>query len=245
MPRIGNVCVSVLREESDHTGQLVEALCAAHPHFLPIALDCTGIRNGESYRYASIASIRRSVMPALAEQGLWLQHVYTDTERGEHVVTVLRHKTNEYITSSSLVPAIPDAQERKGVKTLLCRTHVEGMLSVITEEDTDGKQEPGVSPEDAARWKSNLALAEAAVALATDDATLTRYVSVAQERVQSGLLPPGADELIESLCKKRSLALKEKSSANDAGTTGTEESAAAGGAGRSRGGKRSNAGTGA
>ena len=39
MPRIGNIHVSVLMEESESTGQMVQALCDAYPDFLPIPLD--------------------------------------------------------------------------------------------------------------------------------------------------------------------------------------------------------------
>ena len=234
MPRIGNITVSVLREESSTTGALVEALCSAHPEFPPVSLDSEGRRDGHSYRYASISAIRRAVMPALCRHGIWMHHVYGESEGGDCVVTMLRHKTGEYITSTLRIPHLADVQERKAAMTLLCRTAIEGLLSISAEEDTDAQNVAENSGVDAAtqkKWKANMEIAEAAVALATDDATLTRYVNVAKQRVQSGAMPPDAVERIESLCQKRSTHLKEKTSAGNEGTVGDQGPDAAGSGG--------------
>ena len=238
MPRIGNITVSVLREESAATGNLIEALCAAQPEFPPIPLDSDGFRDGHSYRYASISAIRRAVVPALAKHGIWMNHVYGENEGGDYVVTMLRHKTGEYITSTLRIPHISDVQDRKGAMTLLCRTAIEGLLSISTEEDTDASDVQSDEPQDAEpavdaatkeRWRNNLALAEAAVAMATDDATLTRYLNVAKQRVASGDMPPFAVERIKALCDSRSAHLnKEKTSAGDESPAGDEGPDAAG-----------------
>ena len=234
MPRIGNIAVSVLREESSTTGALVEALCSAHPEFPPVPLDSEGSRDGHSYRYASISAIRRAVMPALAKHGIWMNHLYGENEGGDYVVTMLRHKTGEYITSTLRIPHLADVQERKAAMTLLCRTAIEGLLSISTEEDTDAQsvaEHSGVDEATQKKWKTNMEIAEAAVALATDDSTLARYVNVAKQRVQSGAMPPDAVERIESLCQKRSTHLKEKTNAGNEGTAGDQGPDAAGGGG--------------
>lgn len=257
MPKIGNITVSVLREESASTGNLIEALCAAHPEFPPIPMDQVGRReDGEEYRYASIASIRRAVMPALTRHGIWMHHVYGENESGEYVVTMLRHKTGEYITSTLRIPYISDVQAHKANRTLLCRTGIEGLLSVATEEDTDGSNEqseeqsdaPAVDAATKERWRNNLALAEAAVAMALDEATLTRYVNVAKQRVASGDMPPDAVARIQKLCDDRLDTIsKEKTRAGSEGTAGSEGPDAAGGGSGEQDRKRAKrvAGTGA
>ena len=249
MPRIGNIHVSVLREESESTGQMVQALCDAYPDFLPIPLDSEGRRDGQSYRYASIAAIRRCVMPALARHGVWMQHVYGSNDESTYVVTLLRHVSGEYLTSTLRVPEISDPQERKAQQTLLCRTSIEGLLSISTEEDTDAQStgESGVDEETQRKWTQNLALAEAAICLAKDEATLERYRAVAKKRVASGDMPPGADERVSQLVDKRLESLKENND-GDAGNEGTDsgegEAATGSGDGRAHRGRR-RVGTGA
>jgi hypothetical protein len=234
MPKIGSLTVSMFREESESTGQITEAVCAAQLEFPPIHYDSDGFRDGEKYRYASISSIRRCVVPVLAKHGVLMQHIYGDSERGAYVTTILRHKTGEYLTSTLRIPPISDIQDAKAAKTLLCRTAIEGLLSITTEEDTDGRDvavmedAPKVDAETQRKWQQNLALAEAAVCMATDDATLEKYLNVAKKRVASGDMPPDAVERIESLCKERSTQLKEKRDDRNEGTSGDQGPDAAG-----------------
>lgn len=251
MPKIGNITVSMYREESEATGKVVEALCAAQADFPPIQMDSTGIRDGESYRYASISAIRRGVVPVLARHGIWMQHVYGESEHA-WVTTILRHKSGEYLTSTLRIPPIHDIHERKAAMTLLCRTAIEGLLSISTEEDTDAsdvgvvEQQSEVDGATKEKWARNFGLAAAAVALAPDDATLTKYVSVAEKRVASGDMPPDAVERIKELCESRSRELKEKADVGAEGTAGSEGPDAAGsGSGQTNRKRRGVAGVGA
>ena len=107
--------------------------------FSAIALDKQGTRNGSPYRYASISSIRKATQLPLCKNGLVLHHVYGYTDSNEYIITVLRHSTNQYIASASPLPRSLDPQSHKGNKTLLCRTHMEGMLGIVTEDDDDGE----------------------------------------------------------------------------------------------------------
>jgi hypothetical protein len=251
MPKIGNITATIWREESETTGELVAALCAAHPEFPPIKMDSDGFRNGEAYRYASVAAIRRAVMPALAKHGVWMQHIYSESTENCYTTTVLRHTSGEYITSTLLVPPIADIQERKGAMTLLCRTCIEGLLSISTEEDTDAQavsESTQVDAETRKRQEQNLALAEAAIALAGDDATLTRYVEVAKRRVESGDMAPHALDRIKSLCESRSKHLNKESDRGGDETTAGDQGPDAAGSGSgepNRGPKRRAAGVGA
>ena len=131
--------LSAYREESVTTSEITAALCSAATGFLPIHMDAEGTRDGIVYRYATIGSIRRSVCPALYANGIYVHHLYSDGEAGsEYLTTVLRHTSGEEITSTSPIPYYPDAQEHKARKTMTCKTHLEGLLSITVEEDTDG-----------------------------------------------------------------------------------------------------------
>lgn len=235
MPKIGNISVSLYREESDTTGKIVEALCAAQADFPVIQMDSTGFRDGESYRYASIGAIRRGVVPVLARHGIWMQHVYGESEGSAWVTTILRHKSGEYLTSTLRIPQIGDIHERKAAMTLLCRTAIEGLLSISTEEDKDARgvdaieQPQEVDDATQEKWATNMGLAEVAIAMANDDATLEKYMAVAEKRVASGDMPPDAVSRIKRLCESRSRELKEKADAGDKSTAGDEGANAGGG----------------
>lgn len=235
MPRLGNLVASVYREESATTGTLVDALCAASAEFLPIALDQEGYRDGRPYRYASVRSIRRSTQAALAKHGLWLNHVYGHTDQGTFCVTVLRHREGEYITSTLQVPQRADMQEQKSVMTLLCRTAIEGLLAICTEEDDDGACAATPSNEaQQAQWKANLALARKAIAEAASESDVARYVSLAEQRVKDGLMAPDAMQALATVRDERMKFLttkKEKNSADSTGNAGDQGADAA----RSRG----------
>jgi hypothetical protein len=131
--------LSCYKEESESTVEITKALCAAAPGFLPIILDAEGTRDGILYRYATLGSIRRSVGASLWANGVFMNHEYSEKADGaEYVTTNLRHTSGEFLSSTSPVHYYPDAQEHKARKTMTCKTHVEGLLSITVEEDTDG-----------------------------------------------------------------------------------------------------------
>lgn len=236
MPQIGNLMVSVYREESKHTGELTSAFCKAQQEFTPVVLDCEGRRGGESYRYGSIASIRRSTQSALAKHGLMCHHVYGSNDEGSYVVTVLRHTSGEYITSTLRIPHRDDVQEQKAAMTLLCRTALEGLLGVVAEEDDDGASvsSAAVDPEQAKRWASTLALALDSIAKAKDEAEVIKYRLIAFKRSQTGMLAPDAMQAITTACEDRMSQLtKEVSSVGSQTTAGTKGPNAAGSGGGS------------
>jgi len=254
--KIGNLTVSMYREESPATGKIVAALCAAHPEFPRIQFDSTGWRDGESYRYASIAAIRRAVMPVLARNGVWMQHIYGESDSMPWVTTILRHTSGEYLTSTLRVPQIADIQERKAAMTLLCRTAIEGLLSIATEEDSDGQgvqdvgveQAEPVDPATQKRWRANLELAAAAIGVAPDAATLEKYRGVAEKRIASGDMAPDALEQIDEAVEARAKQLTTKKEENDDGhdnASGNEDANAARGRRSGANRKRATAGTGA
>lgn len=244
MPQIGSLMVSVYREESKHTSDLIAAMCKAQPEFEPVVLDSTGYRNGQAYRYASIKSIRRATQTALAKHGLLCHHIYGQNDEGEYVVTVLRHVSGEYISSTLRIPRKDDVQESKAAKTLLCRTAIEGLLGIVTEDDDDGAC-VSVEPAKQAQWTRNLDLALKAIASAKTEADVVRYATLAADRIKEGTMAPEAMVQINNKCDERRAQMKGSKNADSARTVGTQGKDAA----RSRGGasdrdERQAAGTG-
>ena len=200
--------LSCYKEESESTAEITKALCAAAPGFLPIILDAEGTRDGISYRYATLGSIRRSVGASLWANGVFMNHEYSEKADGaEYVTTNLRHISGEFLSSTSPVHYYPDAQEHKARKTMTCKTHVEGLLSITVEEDTDGgniisKDELGQQMVDPSVVKT-LSNARMAIESAkTVDVADEKIVKV-QSYIQDGKLPADVlPEFVEIVRKK-------------------------------------------
>lgn len=232
MPRIGSFVQGLYRDESPATGEITKALCAAVLEYLPVELDEEGFKHGRKYRYASIHSIRRSIIAANCKHGLFINSVYGETDKGEFITTVLRHISGEYMASTSPVRHVDDFQDHKAGKTTLCRTHVEHLLGIATERDDDGASvvaATAVDAEQAKRWESTLALAVESIAKAKDSAEIVKFTNIARKRVETGMLAPNAMQAINEACKVRMSQLKEDGGADNQGTTGTEVADAAGG----------------
>lgn len=232
MPQIGNLMVSVYREESKFVGELIAAMCAAQADFLPVSLDCHGSRHGEVYRYASIKSIRRATQAALSAHGLVIHHVYGHNDEGEYVVTVLRHISDQYICSTLKIPPREDAQDHKAVKTLLCRTAIEGLLGIVTEDDDDAQsQSMEVDAQTRSIWATNIGMAKDAISRAESVERVNQLEALARTRIREGQMSPTADQEVAALCNDRRNALtkKEKTSANATRTAGDKVANAAGG----------------
>lgn len=248
MPKIGSFVMSVYREESPTLGQYQQALCAASAEFLPVVLDQEGFRGGRKYRYASIKSIRRATQPALAKHGLWLNHVYGNNDKGNFVVTILRHISGEFVTSLLPIPHREDMQEQKSVMTLLCRTAIEGLLAICTEEDDDGACLADADAEKRAQWEGNLTMALKAIREAKTEMDLERYAAMVAQRIKDGLMSPDAAPVVTAKCQERGIEIaneKEKSRANGARTAGDQgPNAAGGGSGPANRGVGKAAGTG-
>lgn len=230
MPQIGSFVQGIYRDESRYTAELVAALCQAALEYLPVELDEEGYRNGRSYKYASIHSIRRATLSANSKHGLLLNHVYGENDKGEYVTSVLRHTSGEYMASTSPVPLRDDVLDAKAAKTTLCRTHIEGLLGIVTERDTDAAVDATVSDEQRGLWATTWMAARAAIRTAHSLEAVDKYEATAMKRVSEGGLAPDITPEIERLCNERRDFLKE-AIANDerAGTVSSEKPNAAGG----------------
>lgn len=223
MKRALSLNVSIYREESQHTGELVESLCNASLEFLPIALDMKGVRDGQEYRYASLQSIRRSTQAPLARHGLWLHHVYGNNDEGSYVITLLRHKSGEFMSSTLRIPLVQEMQERKAWSTFLCRIATEGLLSICTEEDTDGEGLVDTSIEPVSlptsQQAANLEIALTKIKSAASVADLTRYQEIAQQRIEQGAFHPSAERAVNDAIAQRSAVIQQdKEQANAIGS---------------------------
>lgn len=232
MPRIGSFVQGIYRDESRTIGEIVAAVCAAQDEFAPVILDETGYRGGQAYKYASIHAIRRATGKALSKHRLLLNHVYGRNDEGECVTTVLRHVSGEYMASTSLVPDRDDVQDSKAVKTLLCRTHIEGLLGIVTEQDDDGQSQSSEKDQKRdAEWANAFSLAKTAILSARDLATVDRHLATVQSRIHEGRMAPGALQEIEELCAQRKKELspkKETASVKPARPVGDEGTDASG-----------------
>jgi len=234
MPRIGSFVQGIYRDESRTTAELTAALCAAAMEYLPVELDEDGYRGGHAYKYASIHSIRRATLAANCKHGIFVNHIYGDNDKGEYVTTVVRHVSGEYMSSTSPVKELHDVQDEKAGKTLLCRTHIEGLLGIITERDDDGQSAVASTKEAKQReaeWANAFSLAKAAVLGARDLVAVDRHLATVKARIHEGRMAPGALQEIESLCSQRRKELtpkKETSSAKTARPVGDEGKDASG-----------------
>lgn len=233
MPRIGNLVVSVYREESATTGSLTEALCAASLEFLPIELDSEGVRDdGTPYRYASVRAIRAATQAALSRHKVWINHVYGEDERGRYMTTVMRNNTNEWIASTMRVRAFAEVKDESAYQGLLIRKSLEGILAVVTEQDdngagcaSEGEEQTNETPQQA----SNFALAAKKVRSATSSEELDKYLALAKTRVEEGAFHKSALLRLAALADLRRMTFEEMSSADNTGTTGDQGADAAGG----------------
>jgi hypothetical protein len=234
MPQIGSFVQGIYRDESRYTAEITAALCAAAMEYLPVELDEDGYRGGHAYKYASIHSIRRATLAANCKHGIFVNHIYGDNDKGEYVTTVVRHVSGEYMSSTSPVKELHDVQDEKAGKTLLCRTHIEGLLGIITERDDDGASASQGAQQDKqqqAEWANAFSMAKAAILGARDLAAVDRHLATVKSRIHEGRMAPGVLQEVEQLCSQRKKELtpsKETSSAKAARPVGDEGKDAAG-----------------
>lgn len=124
-------------EKSPEIGQLIAALAAASLEFKTIVKDKWN--SHFSSNYADLASIRDAVDPALAKQGLRLIQMPTGSGAVVTVLSLLAHKSGEWIIASFSAEAKNGAAQSVGAATtFICRYAVINMLGLALGEDDDG-----------------------------------------------------------------------------------------------------------
>lgn len=120
---------------------------SANPHF----------RN----RYASLASVRDTITPALAAHGIAVLQLLGKSEVGVSCETVLTHESGEWISSTIELPASKqDAQGYGSACTYARRYALMAIVNVVGDEDDDAnaasKSPPANREADLARHIKNL-----------------------------------------------------------------------------------------
>jgi hypothetical protein len=225
MPRVGQLNVSVARDESCKTGKLGAALCVAIPQYGEIVLDKHEVRDGRSYQYASIASIRRAIMLPNCSEGITIQHCLDTNENGDILITTVRHG-EEYISSRSSVPWNQDQLEWKRNVTLRCRVHLEGLLGIVVE---DAHEEHAVrpsseQPEEPAEFQT----AKASLSHCPTRQAAANILDMAHKKN----FPPAQIKALKDIANERFPAAKEASSDKSNGSSGVKAKNAGGSRGR-------------
>lgn len=136
-------------EKSVDIGDLVAALALASLEFKPIVKDKWNPHF--SSNYADLASIREAVDSALARHGLRLLQMPTGAAANVTVLSLLAHKSGQWIMGSFTAEARNGSAQQVGAATtFICRYAVISMLGLALGEDDDGnstQKAPADGPE--------------------------------------------------------------------------------------------------
>jgi hypothetical protein len=155
--------------QSSSIGELAKALAAAQGKMRDAAYDRTNphFRN----RYATLASVRAAITPALSEHGL---AVVQTTEAGAEgavvVVTTLMHSSGEWIDGRMEMPvAKRDAQGVGSALTYARRYALAAIVGVASDEDDDGEEAVGRSRQIIATTNGEAGAQRAAIVAAMEE----------------------------------------------------------------------------
>ena len=96
-----------------------------HPHF--------------KSKFASLASVRRAVLPALLKHGIAVTQLLSNSDSGNlKCETVLFHKTGQWLSNTLVVPGKLDAHGIGSAATYARRYSLMGIVCVVGDEDDDG-----------------------------------------------------------------------------------------------------------
>lgn len=123
---------------SEQIGNLAAALALAQVKLKNPAFDSTNpaFRSG----FASLASVRNSIVPVYAEFGLSLLQDLTTNEQGVSCTTTILHKSGEYMTFGPFTMPVgkKDPWGIAGAATYAKRISAQGVAFVVGDEDDDG-----------------------------------------------------------------------------------------------------------
>jgi len=132
--------------KSESIANLVPALIAAKAKFGTIVRENEnpGFKRGNKVsKYADLATVINATEPALLENGLVLSQFPVNTDTRVGVLSILMHKSGEFIGKEFTLPIIKqDAQTGVAGITYARRTSWKGVLGVA-EEDDDGNKAAG------------------------------------------------------------------------------------------------------
>jgi hypothetical protein len=125
---------------SEGIAQLAEALSQAQGEMKNPVFD--SLNPHFRSKYASLASVRDAITPALSKHGLSITQLPINNEDGQVAVeTTLMHKSGEYVSCTLTIPtAKRDAHGFGAALTYARRYSLQSIVSVSAEEDTDGNE---------------------------------------------------------------------------------------------------------
>lgn len=169
-------------EMSETVGKLAEALAKAQGNIETIAKNKTADMDKYDYNYADLAAVLEGCRPQLSAEGIAIiQAPYISEDGSIGVTTALVHSSGEWMRSGiSHSMKLGKWQDLGGALTYLRRYSLSAMVSVASEDDTDGaelkskpkarsKSEPEPGPEPTWADKSQK-IADAVKASATAEA---------------------------------------------------------------------------
>jgi hypothetical protein len=121
--------------------KLYEALAKAQGEFELVAFDKTNPHFKS--KFASLASIRKSIQPALSKYGIALLQPWKDLPNGDIIIsTILAHASGERIESSCLLVRGAKSDQLFGASvTYMRRYQISSLLGIAAEEDDDGEED--------------------------------------------------------------------------------------------------------
>lgn len=147
-------------EMSESVGKLAEALAKAQGNIETIAKNQTADMEKYNYHYADLAAVLEGCRPQLSAEGIAIvQAPYVSEDGAIGVATTLAHSSGEWMrcrVAHSM--KLGKWQDLGGALTYLRRYSLSAMVSVASEDDTDGaelkaapkprqKKEPEPEPE--------------------------------------------------------------------------------------------------
>lgn len=141
-------------EFSSEIGEIAGALATAQGKMKNAVKDRTNPHFKNTY--ATLASVRDAVTPALSENGLSVVQLNEPHEERSLVVvvTILMHKSGQWIRSRIAMPATKaDAQGIGSALTYARRYALSGILNISSEDDDDGEEAVAAPPQREAKQK--------------------------------------------------------------------------------------------
>lgn len=123
---------------SETQTELVKALLAAHGEFPAIGKTKEGQAGNRKFKYAPLEVIKDKIDPVLRKHGLLL----TQGAEGHLLVTRLEHVSGEWRETRMPMNETHASDQAYGIEFSYKRRYsYQGILGIVTEEDTDGNSQ--------------------------------------------------------------------------------------------------------
>jgi ERF superfamily len=127
---------------SEQINEIAAALAAAQSNFPVLVKDSRAeIRSPKGdreYRYVSLGKMLEAVQPHLAAQGICCTQPLDSDEQGSYVVTLLLHRSGQWIASRLRIPLLDDPQAL-GSFISYARRYSLASVTGLAIEDDDGQ----------------------------------------------------------------------------------------------------------